>query len=95
MGIERKTIRRDLVLSSVYRSADAERNYVTFQRLQESKKCNKGEIMEITNNKGLGNTGITITFNGGELLLNSVEEICKLMETIEIHCWGSSSYSEL
>ena len=55
----------------------------------------KGEdTMRVRHNKGY-NAGITITNNGEKLTLNNVDEITKLLEKIEVACWGSSSYTDL
>jgi hypothetical protein len=54
----------------------------------------KGDTMRVRHNKGY-NAGITITNNGEKLTLNNVDEITKLLEKIEVACWGSSSYTDL
>jgi len=50
--------------------------------------------MRVKHNIGL-NTGITITHKGGKIVLDDVDEITKLLEKIEVACWGSSSYTDM
>lgn len=59
-----------------------------------SRSITKGDTMRVRHNKGY-NAGITITNNGEKLTLNNVDEITKLLEKIEVACWGSSSYTDL
>jgi len=49
--------------------------------------------MRVKHNEGY-DRGITITHNGGKIVLDNVDEIIKLLEKIEVSCWGSSSYTD-
>ncbi len=40
------------------------------------------------------NNGITITNNKQKLVTNNHAETLKLLEKIELTCWGSSHYSQ-
>ena len=56
-------------------------------------ETNKEKKMRVIHNEGY-DSGITITHNGGKIVLDNVDEITKLLEKIEVSCWGSSSYTE-
>jgi|TARA_R100000697_G_scaffold109542_1_gene125462 hypothetical protein len=50
--------------------------------------------MRVKHNEGY-NSGITVTHNGGKITLDNTDEIVKLLEKIEVACWGSSSYTDM
>lgn len=68
--------------------------HTTYSGTTYSGSITKGDTMRVRHNKGY-NAGITITNNGEKLTLNNVDEITKLLEKIEVACWGSSSYTDL
>ena len=40
------------------------------------------------------NNGITLKFKGQKFITSNNAETIKLLEKIEVACWGSSSYTE-
>ena len=56
-------------------------------------KIQKEKTMRVKHNEGY-DSGITITHNGQKFITDNHDDTIKLLEKIEIACWGSSSYTD-
>jgi len=65
----------------------------TYSGTTSSRSITKGEeTMRVNHNDT--NNGITLKFKGQKFITSNHEETVKLLEKIEVACWGSSSYTE-